>query len=73
MHNLAQNMKCDHSGRGDDVKHCSSTQSHLAQAKVNKSRSKLRLSSSSSDKNLKRTGAELRMAVLTASFVGTSF
>lgn len=60
-------MKCDHSGRGDVIKHCS-TQCHLDQAKAIKSQSKLSFSSPSSNENLKRTEAEVRMAVLTASF-----
>ena len=53
-------------GRGDVVKHCS-TQCHLDQAVAMKSQSKLSFSSPSIE-NLKRTEAEVRMAVLAASF-----
>ncbi len=63
----SKNVKCDHSGRGDVLKHCS-TQFHLAQASAMKSQTKLSSSSPSSSENLKRIEAELRMAVLTASF-----
>ena len=62
----SKNVKCDHMGRGDVVKHCS-TQCHLDQAVAMKSQSKLSFSSPSIE-NLKRTEAEVRMAVLAASF-----
>lgn len=54
-------------GRGDVIKHCS-TQCHLDQAVAMKSQSKLSFLSPSSTESLKRTEAEVRIAVLTASF-----
>ena len=61
-------MKCNHSGKRDVSKHCS-TQSHLDQAASMKSQSRLGFASSSSSNEIhKRTEAELKMAVLTASY-----
>lgn len=54
-------------GRGDIIKH-SSSQSHQDQARSLRSQSRLNFLSSSSSNDMKRLEAEVRMAVLTASF-----
>ena len=54
-------------GRGDVIKHCS-TQCHLDRAVATKSLSKLSFASTSSLENLKKTKAEVKIAVLTASY-----
>lgn len=54
-------------GKNDVLQHCSA-QSHQDLAKSQASQSKLTFSASSSSEALKRTEAEVRMAVLTASY-----
>ena len=58
-------IKCDHMGKQDIEKHCK-TQGHQDKAKSLKSQSKLRFNAPQSSETVKRTEAELGMAVLTA-------
>jgi len=60
-------IRCDHMGKQDIIKRCK-TQGHQDRAKSLKSESRLSFSNPvTSDEVLKRTEAEVRMAVLTAS------
>lgn len=61
-----RNIKCDHMGRSDVLKHCS-TQSHQEHAKSMKSQSRLSFPSTSLSDDMKRLEAEVKMTVLTAS------
>ena len=58
-------IKCDHMWKKDVILHCKS-RSHLDQSKSLKSQPKLTFNIQSNE-DLKRTEAEVRMAVLTAS------
>lgn len=59
-------VKCSHIGKQDLVKHCKS-KSHIAQVKALESQPKLAFSQQQSSETMKRTEAELQMAVLAAS------
>ena len=58
-----RNIKCDHMGRSDILKHCG-TQTHQEQARCLNSQSKLNFASTNSD--MRCLEAEVRMALLTA-------
>ena len=59
-------IRCDHMGKQNIIKHCE-TQGHLDRGKLCKSQSRLTFSKPATSEVLKRTEAEVRMAVLTAS------
>ena len=61
-----KNIKCNHMGKQDVVKHCL-TRSHKDQAQVLESQSRICFSAPESSESLKRIEAELKIAVLTAS------
>ena len=58
-------LKCSHMGKRDVFMHCES-KSHLEQAKLLKSQTRLSFHCIGSEEDVKRTTAELQMAVLTA-------
>ena len=63
----SRNIKCDHMGKSDVLKHCS-TQSHQDQARSLQSQSRLNFPTISISTDKKRLEAEVRIAVLASSF-----
>ena len=59
-------VKCSHMGKKDVIKHCN-TRSHLDNAELQKTQTKVQLLSNISNRNNNTNLAELKMAMLTAS------